>query len=121
MKFEMEFGLCAVYFMCTGIGYKAQEKCEYFEKLEQRDKSPCKHYRNDVIKKSKERQWFSYRCIHPESIKFAYNHKNPEEHAAGMRETFLVKSGKYEKALLNLLKKNAKLSKRVEELENGNR
>jgi hypothetical protein len=97
------FGLCATYFICTGIGFKAQEKCEYFKKRQVNKKSTCK-FAVEMIKGRRE-------CSNKECQSLAYDHFNELHHEAEMKETFLVRSIKYAKVIKELKKEIADLKK----------
>lgn len=105
MNLEL-FGLCAVMFLCTGIGYKAQKKCQFFKKLDPDKKaSICKF--KDCISTFDQ-------CSHKESRALAFDHKDPEHHEAGMKETFLVRSAKYSDIINKLQAENKILKKDIE-------
>ena len=87
------FGLAAAYLVCTGIDFQAQRLCEFFEPKEDKKSSPCKFVSTMIENKE---------CSHPEARRLAFDHKNPEHYEAGMRETFHVRSAKYQRVIEDL-------------------
>jgi len=98
------FGLCATYFLCTGFGYRAQIKCDLFERAEDKKTSTCKY----CVKMIDFQE-----CSNPKAIALSFNHKDPEHHEANMEKTFLVRSEKYQKEIASLRKEIKKFEEEL--------